>query len=323
MALIKCPKCGMDLNDDCMIVWKCAECGKAFKVSLSKLYKIQELKKQKADQHLIKCSSCGHPLDDGNEKIVYKCSSCENVLRGNLAYFVGKNNVDIDSENLHSNMVECPECGKKILSDSNICSYCGFPLIEEKKNLIKCPECGKGISNKARQCSHCGYEIKKEKRIRKLPIAIGIVLTFFILIIAIYINNSNLGYFDNNKWGISYDEIKNKYGEDISESYLNKEALAMYKQSFNGIEGIYVMIQFEFDKDDKLDTVLLMVSNADSNMTDSEVYSMVIEGLEESYGEAKDVDYGLSWETKKSIIAAKQYPGSTDMTMIMYNKRGD
>lgn len=193
--------------------------------------------------------------------------------------------------------------------------------------LIKCPECGKEVSDKVNVCPHCGYEIKKQKRVKKLPIIVGIVVVFVILVLVgiklLHTNSSSAGYYDNNKWGTSYDEIKNKYGEEISESYLADGALAMYKQNFNGVGGIYVMIQFEFDKDDGLDTVLLMISNAESNMSDSEVYDMVIDGLIESYGEAKDVDYGLSWETEKSIIAAKQYPGSTNGIMVMYNKKGE
>ncbi len=44
MASMKCSKCGTDLNDDCMVVWNCPECGKAFKVNFSRLEKMQEWK---------------------------------------------------------------------------------------------------------------------------------------------------------------------------------------------------------------------------------------------------------------------------------------
>lgn len=193
--------------------------------------------------------------------------------------------------------------------------------------LIKCPECGKEISNSVKKCIYCGYELKVEKKSKRIPhIFVIVIIIFVIICVGIKLlsgRNANTGYYDNNKWGTSYDDIKNKYGEYISESYLLNGALAMYKEDFNGVEGINVMIQFEFDKDNGLDTVLLMVSNAKSNMSDSEVYDMVIAGLTESYGDAEKVDYGLSWETDKSIIAAKQYPGSTDGTMIMYNQKGE
>lgn len=165
----KCEKCGMNLNDDCVAIWKCLECNRTFKVSFSKLHKIQEVKKQKLGQHLIKCSSCGNILDDGNEQIVYKCSSCGNTLEGNLVFFAGENNrtsdnAEINISSLHSDLIECPECGKNILSDSRICSYCGFQLveIEEKEDSIKCPECNKEIRPDVAECPFCGYPMKKK-----------------------------------------------------------------------------------------------------------------------------------------------------------------
>lgn len=128
-----CTECGVKISDDCVVAWKCPECNKLFKVSFSKLHKIQEWKKKNVGKHLLKCSSCGYMLDNGNEKIVYKCSSCGNVIGGNLAYFVNdENNTDNDQElntsNSYFDMIECPECRKKILNDSKICSYCGYPL---------------------------------------------------------------------------------------------------------------------------------------------------------------------------------------------------
>lgn len=132
----KCEKCGMILNDDCVVAWKCKECGKAFEVTLGKLRKIQELKSKNADKHLLKCSSCGCSLDDGDEKIICKCSVCGNVSGGNLEYFTSANK-DTDDEKINDNnqaidLIECPECGKKILKDSKLCSYCGYPLGEKK-----------------------------------------------------------------------------------------------------------------------------------------------------------------------------------------------
>lgn len=91
MAIVKCPECGTNLNDDCTVVWKCRECGKAFKASLSKLYKIQEHKHKIIGKNVLKCSECGHTLDDGNEDITCKCLTCGNVIVGNLEYFVDEN----------------------------------------------------------------------------------------------------------------------------------------------------------------------------------------------------------------------------------------
>lgn len=166
----KCEKCGTNFNDDCVVVWKCSECGKAFKISYSKLQRMQEWKNKNIGKHLLKCTDCGSVLDDGNEKIVCKCSSCGNVNDGNLAYFVSDditNNAEIDSSNFYPDLIECPECGKKILSDSKICSYCGFQLgeIEENEGSIKCPECNKEILTDVDECPFCGYPMKTRKGI--------------------------------------------------------------------------------------------------------------------------------------------------------------
>lgn len=191
--MCKCEKCGTNLNDDCVAIWKCSECGKAFKVNFSKLQKIQEAKKQKPDRHLIKCSSCGSILDDGNEEIVCKCSSCGNVIGGNLVCFVGDdstNNTEIDPSNSCPDLIECPECGKEILSDSRICSYCGYQLwkIEEKEDSIKCPECKKDIHSDVEECPFCGYPMKKKLCISNfIKGIIDFRKQFFIVVISIFL----------------------------------------------------------------------------------------------------------------------------------------
>ena len=202
----KCDKCGANFLDDCIVVWKCSECEKALKVNFSMLHRIKEWKRKNVGKHIIKCPSCGRILDDGNEKITCKCSVCGNVNGGNIEYFVGKkesadNNGEANIKNQRVDLIECPECGKKILSDSKICSYCGYPLEEnaaEKKKLIKCPECGKEFPEDVKECPFCGYPIKM-KRIasllwykrnisefkittkRILPIAIGVAIIIILL----------------------------------------------------------------------------------------------------------------------------------------------
>lgn len=91
MAIVKCPECGTNLNDNCTVVWKCRKCGKAFRASFSKLYKVQERKHKIIGKNVLKCSKCGHALDDGNEDITCKCLTCGNVIAGNLEYFVNEN----------------------------------------------------------------------------------------------------------------------------------------------------------------------------------------------------------------------------------------
>ena len=148
MASNKCPKCGMNLNDDCIFVWKCPECGKAFKINFSKLEQVQEWKRNNVGNHLIKCSSCGYALDDGNEHITCKCSSCGNVSEGNLAHFIADDLEDkiiedtlkhIDgttSKNTVSiNLVRCPECGQEVKDTETSCPECGYPMAKRENKI--------------------------------------------------------------------------------------------------------------------------------------------------------------------------------------------
>lgn len=85
----KCSKCGTAVSENDKMAWKCTECGKAFRVSLSKLEKLQMMKNKPENngRSLLKCSACGNGLDNGNEMIACKCSVCGNVMTGNLGDF--------------------------------------------------------------------------------------------------------------------------------------------------------------------------------------------------------------------------------------------
>lgn len=86
----KCSKCGSIISDNDPIAWKCTECGKAFKVNLSKLKKLQVLKDKPENngKMLLKCPICGNGIDNGDEKIACKCSTCGNIMMGKLRDFV-------------------------------------------------------------------------------------------------------------------------------------------------------------------------------------------------------------------------------------------
>lgn len=190
--------------------------------------------------------------------------------------------------------------------------------------MIKCPECGKEVSDQADQCVLCGYVLKTKKKMGKLPIIAGaavvLLLALFVIIKVFLGKGSDAGYFDNNKWGMTYDEVQEKYGDDISESDLAKGTLAMYGESYNKVEGLDYMVQLGFDKNNELNSVWLIIVNSDSDLSDSEAYDMIVDELSKTYGKAEEVKFGFSWETDKSIISAKQYPGSTDGVMVIYEK---
>ena len=86
---------------------------------------------------------------------------------------------------------ECPECGRKVSSDADVCPYCGYNLstrrakvmnyleIDRREKeykrweaaLINCPECGRVISSEYKKCSYCGCDLSKrrETRLRDCP----------------------------------------------------------------------------------------------------------------------------------------------------------
>lgn len=86
------------------IAWKCTSCGKAYRVKLSYLQKIQEKKNSNGAASLLRCKECGVPLDNGNEKIFWKCS-CGNVQSKKLQEYsikegiINKNKLQIDKKN--------------------------------------------------------------------------------------------------------------------------------------------------------------------------------------------------------------------------------
>lgn len=85
MSFKKCPGCKKEISDT--VYWQCTKCKQTFKIDFSKLKKIQEQKNLYPDKTLLKCTSCGYGMDDGNERIVFKCRDCGAVISGNLKYF--------------------------------------------------------------------------------------------------------------------------------------------------------------------------------------------------------------------------------------------
>ena len=135
----KCSKCGSVISDNDPMAWKCTECGKAFRVSLSKLKKLKALKDkpENAGKMLLKCSACGNGIDNGNEKIACKCSACGNVMMGKLR--------DFASEAMENHTVN----NELYLNNANTYSH----------TSSKCHYCGSSISKNAKFCTECGSQI--------------------------------------------------------------------------------------------------------------------------------------------------------------------
>lgn len=87
-----CPKCKKKIDNNEQVSWKCAACGKEFKISFSKLHSLALQKQKNNKTSVLKCPSCGGELDSGNEEIVWKCPECGNRVLGNLIEFMEKIN---------------------------------------------------------------------------------------------------------------------------------------------------------------------------------------------------------------------------------------
>lgn len=141
----KCSKCGSVISDNDNMAWKCTECGKAFRVNLSKLKKLKILKDkpENAGKTLLKCSACGNGIDNGNEKIACKCSVCGNVMMGKLEDFAGKDtailktesraaNIPVALSNISNNFIKCRNCGNSMPGNSKFCPECGHSIVTMK-----------------------------------------------------------------------------------------------------------------------------------------------------------------------------------------------
>ena len=94
-----CPKCKETIDNNEQVSWKCASCGKEFKISFSKLHNLALQKQKNNKTSVLKCPSCGGALDSGNEEIVWKCPECGNRVLGNLINFVEKINKGTNTAN--------------------------------------------------------------------------------------------------------------------------------------------------------------------------------------------------------------------------------
>lgn len=143
----KCLKCGRELTDNDLIYWKCTKCGKVFTASLLKLKNLQRQKKLHPGQAILKCPGCGYGIDDGKERMLYKCPDCGSTTGGNLDNFV-----PVDMNSIVNVTVN---------------------------NLMRCPECSQQISIKAYTCPNCGYPIRKQFPMKKVGFLVALLLLIF------------------------------------------------------------------------------------------------------------------------------------------------
>lgn len=208
---MNCNKCGNEPQETDRIAWKCTSCGKAYGVKLSYLQKIQEKKNSNGVANLLKCKECGKPLDNGDEKIFWKCS-CGNVQSGRLGEYGEKiNNI------IESNLMKCPDCGHEV-----------------SKKAEKCPNCGCPINNNFQK-----MEKKIENQSEKKGIIIKRIMSIIILgivciAIGIFFLKSNYREVIHGvRWGMTVSQVKER-----ESAYSNKEGYYNEKNNYYVVSNV-------------------------------------------------------------------------------------
>lgn len=171
----RCGNCGEVFKDTDIFYWKCKSCSKVFKLNYLKLKNINTKKEQMGNRSLTKCPSCSSVLDDGTEKIAYKCRACGHTVQGNLKSFVSEDADICDTEKNvldNPNLIKCPKCGKAISKRAKMCVHCGKMLVENSQAKKVCADCGREIPGDVSECPFCGCP---NTRINKKSIIIGII----------------------------------------------------------------------------------------------------------------------------------------------------
>lgn len=166
-----CTNCGAAIADDDLVIWRCQECGKKYKIKMSKIREMQTLKNrpENTGKSILRCRECGIDMDNGIEELSFKCKECGEVIKGNLRFFALDDDVDMeptwDEETEkeeavpvnNENTITCPECGEMISDTVDICPECGYPIKEEVKKLffeqskINIPENSKTVKDRQNQ----------------------------------------------------------------------------------------------------------------------------------------------------------------------------
>lgn len=231
----KCSKCGSIISDNDPMAWKCTECGKAFRVNLSKLRKLQALKDkpENTGKSLLKCSACGNGIDNGNEKIACKCSACGNIMMGKLKDFRDSDATTHTTENKAINMP--------------------VTIRDISKDFIKCNNCGNNIPSNSKFCPECGYSITamKKKKSNKfktvlicLPIIFILFITPIILILLGIIKNpfENKSTSKNIGTDIHIEDNVSKVSNDIT-TFTSSDKIT--QDTFNNIYSEYMALTDE------------------------------------------------------------------------------
>lgn len=212
-------------------------------------------------------------------------------------------------------LIKCPECGNMVSLKADTCPSCGYPI---KENI--CKECGNLLEKSVKVCPSCGCPVDKHRQHLNLSMCtksvVFIPLICIIAIILLFVlKNQNKGYYGGLKWGTSYQDILDKYGDKVSRSSIN-DGLDGFIDDYDDIIGLDAMVHFSFNEDDGLRKIAVILQN-NSGLSTSYVMSKLKNTLSKSYGKSETDEYGYNWKTGVSQILLHTVP-PTDGIIISY-----
>jgi predicted amidophosphoribosyltransferase len=146
-----CPQCGASLRPG---VQFCGKCGHSLGEEEDEAAEAEPVAEETVGEQ---CPECGQSLREG----VQFCGKCGHRLgqaeEGAPEPEVEETSIE-ETEHPEPTVEEavadsCPECGKPVEADWQVCPYCG------KKMKAECPECGKAAEPDWVACPHCGASL--------------------------------------------------------------------------------------------------------------------------------------------------------------------
>lgn len=320
--MIKCSKCNSVPSENDVIGWKCNSCGKAFKVSKAKLHSIVLKKAENPEKSYINCPSCKKCLDDGNERIVWKCA-CGNMNMAKLQDF--EEMVESASK---SKLIKCPECGKDISSKAHKCVHCGKVLAEDlKRKVIICQECGSEIERGEKICPKCGCPIKRKsfclsKKVRRIIYALAVTIGT-ICVGMVIVHFAMRDYF-------SYKEAINNFNQGNYQLAAEQfSVLEEYKDSSVQYQNCIYTMAKELYQDGKLSEAAEQLETVRDYLDSEEIlkdiyYTQAHEfyDSEEYEGAIPLFEKALGYKDADELLADSQYQISTDGQFLKALKIG-
>lgn len=164
LQIKKCPNCGSSQEMDSSF---CIDCGYEFKQSTNKNKKICPICRKEQDFNNDFCILCGY--DFINKKInspEKKCPNCDKSLNVSNRYCLDCG-YDFETKKMPKYLKKCPKCGVLQKAENKFCRKCKENLedVDYKicADLIECPNCNRKIPKDSKTCPFCKYDLIRGK----------------------------------------------------------------------------------------------------------------------------------------------------------------